>query len=117
MSAQVQAYETVAQLIVYLREHAPAQPELDVLAQQVGLSPSHLQRLFTRWAGISPKRFVQYLTKQEAKHQLRQSRDVLSAALASGLSGPGRLHDLMVRCEAVTPTDCVDPPCIRCRAG
>lgn len=96
-------YQTVAQAIHYLRQHATEQPELSDLAEQVGLSPQHLQRAFSAWAGISPKRFLQFLTKEAIKDRLRQSRDVLSAALDAGLSGPGRAHDLMVQCEAVTP--------------
>jgi AraC family transcriptional regulator of adaptative response/methylated-DNA-[protein]-cysteine methyltransferase len=96
-------YAIVAEAIRFLRQQAGRQPDLDTLAAHVGLSAFHLQRVFSQWAGISPKRFLQYLTKEHARRCLRQSRDVLGAALASGLSGPGRLHDLMVSCEAVTP--------------
>lgn len=66
------------------------------------MSEYHFQRLFTRWAGISPKRFLQFLTKENAK-RLLERHSVLEAAYAAGLSGPGRLHDLLVQCEAVTP--------------
>ena len=97
------AYETVAAAIRFVRSHAVAQPSLDEVARHVGLSASHLQRLFSDWAGISPKRFLQFLTKEHAKTLLRESRDVMSTALEAGLSGPGRLHDLMVQCEALTP--------------
>ncbi|MHB8914201.1 MAG: methylated-DNA--[protein]-cysteine S-methyltransferase [Thiobacillus sp.] len=97
------AYETVAAAIRFVRSHAGAQPSLDEVARHVGLSASHLQRVFSEWAGISPKRFLQFLTKEHAKRLLRESRDVMSAALEAGLSGPGRLHDLMVQCEALTP--------------
>ena len=97
------AYETVAAAIRFVRSHAGAQPSLDDIASHVGLSATHLQRVFSEWAGISPKRFLQFLTKEHAKALLRESRDVMSAALESGLSGPGRLHDLMVNCEALTP--------------
>jgi len=97
------AYETVAAAIRFVRSHAGAQPSLDEIACHVGLSASHLQRVFSVWAGISPKRFLQFLTKENAKSLLRESRDVMSAAIESGLSGPGRLHDLMVSCEALTP--------------
>ncbi len=69
----------------------------------MGVSPFHLQRVFTRWAGISPKRFLQYLTLAHAKDLLAESKPVLEAAYDSGLSGPGRLHDLFVTVEAVTP--------------
>ena len=97
------AYETVAAAIRFVRSHAGAQPSLEEIAQHVGLSAFHLQRVFSEWAGISPKRFLQFLTKENAKRLLRESRDVMSAAIESGLSGPGRLHDLMVGCEALTP--------------
>ena len=97
------AYETVAEAIRFVRGHTREQPTLDVVARHVGLSPQHLQRVFSTWAGISPKRFLQFLTKEHAKALLQQSRDVLSTAMETGLSGPGRLHDLMVNCEAMTP--------------
>lgn len=102
-SNQTRAYETVAEAIRFVRSHVREQPSLDDIARHVRLSPHHLQRLFSEWAGISPKRFLQFLTKENAKRLLRQSRDVLGAAVESGLSGPGRLHDLMVACEALTP--------------
>ena len=98
-------YERVAQAIRYLREHASQQPTLDELAQAVHMSEYHLQRVFAQWAGISPKRFLQYLTKEYARQALREAQDVLSVSQASGLSGAGRLHDLMVSCEAMTPGD------------
>ncbi|MBS1208328.1 MAG: methylated-DNA--protein-cysteine methyltransferase [Proteobacteria bacterium] len=97
------AYATVAQAIRFLRTHAREQPGLAELAIAVGLSEFHLQRLFSDWAGISPKRFLQFLSKEEARRRLRASASVLDASLDTGLSGPGRLHDLMVSCEAVTP--------------
>ena len=97
------AYETIAEAIRFVRGHSVKQPSLDDISHHVGLSPSHLQRVFSEWAGISPKRFLQFLTKENAKSRLRESRDVLSAAIECGLSGPGRLHDLMVSCEALTP--------------
>ena len=97
------AYATVAEAICFVRSHAREQPSLEEIARHVRLSPHHLQRVFREWAGISPKRFLQFVTKEHAKALLRQSRDVLSAAVESGLSGPGRLHDLMVSCEALTP--------------
>ena len=68
----------------------------------MGLSESHLQREFSAWAGVSPKQFLQYLTKENAKRRLREE-SVMQAALGSGLSGSGRLHDLMINCEGVTP--------------
>jgi len=101
--AQCRAYETVAQAIDFIRSNAKTQPNLEEIAQSVNLSTFHLQRLFSDWAGISPKRFLQFLTKEHAKNLLRQSSDVLSAAYATGLSSPSRLHDLTVVCDAVTP--------------
>lgn len=96
-------YQLVAQAIDYLRAHALQQPSLADIAAHVGVSEHHFQRLFTEWAGVSPKRFLQYLTKEHAKQALRQSADVLAASYAAGLSAPSRLHDLIVSCEAVTP--------------
>jgi AraC family transcriptional regulator of adaptative response/methylated-DNA-[protein]-cysteine methyltransferase len=96
-------YAVVAAAIDYLRARATCQPSLDEVASAVHLSPHHLQRVFTRWAGISPKRFLQYLTKEHARAQLARSSDCLNTAAAVGLSGGGRLHDLMVSCEALTP--------------
>jgi len=96
-------YELVAQAIRYLRAHAQQQPTLAEVAAAVHLSEHHLQRVFAAWAGISPKRFLQYLSKEHALQALREAQDVLGAAQASGLSGPGRLHDLLVSCEAMSP--------------
>jgi AraC family transcriptional regulator of adaptative response/methylated-DNA-[protein]-cysteine methyltransferase len=95
-------YLRIEQAILYLEKNYQHQPELTEIAEAVGLSEFHFQRLFTRWAGISPKRFLQYLTKEGAKELLRRS-NVLDAAYGVGLSGPGRLHDLLVTTEAVTP--------------
>ncbi len=96
-------YQRIEQAIVYLEEHALTQPTLDEVAQHIGLSPSHFQRLFKSWAGVSPKRFLQFLTIEHAKKLLRASASVFDTALDVGLSGPGRLHDLFVSVEAVTP--------------
>jgi len=96
-------YHRVERAIRFLEENGHRQPALAEVAASVGLSAFHFQRLFGRWAGISPKRFLQYLTKEHAKRLLAASYSVLDAALDSGLSGPGRLHDLFVSCEAVTP--------------
>lgn len=100
---QARHYQQVACAIAYLRQHVRSQPSLSELAHHLGMSEFHLQRLFSEWAGVSPKRFLQYLTKQYAKQALRSSADILSVALESGLSGSGRLHDLMVTCEAMSP--------------
>lgn len=96
-------YAQVARAIAHLRAHATRQPSLAEVAAATGLSEHHLQRVFSEWAGVSPKRFLQALTKERALRALRESAGVLDAALAAGLSGPGRLHDLIVSCEAVTP--------------
>jgi AraC family transcriptional regulator of adaptative response/methylated-DNA-[protein]-cysteine methyltransferase len=96
-------YQRVAEAIHYLEKHYRDQPDLDGLAAHLHLSPFHLQRLFTRWAGISPKRFVQYLTAEHAKSLLANAHSVLDTAYDVGLSGPGRLHDLLIATEAVTP--------------
>ncbi|GIK56877.1 MAG: methylated-DNA--[protein]-cysteine S-methyltransferase [Chloroflexi bacterium] len=96
-------YALVEKAIHYLEENYQDQPALADVAAHVGLSEFHFQRLFRRWAGISPKRFGQYLTMQHAKQVLAESQNVLEAAYAAGLSGPGRLHDLFVTHEAVTP--------------
>lgn len=98
-----QDYERVEQAILFLEENFRRQPSLEEVAKAVGLSEFHFQRLFGRWVGISPKRFLQFLTKEYAKRLLEDSRDVLDVAYSSGLSGPGRLHELFVTCEAMTP--------------
>jgi AraC family transcriptional regulator of adaptative response/methylated-DNA-[protein]-cysteine methyltransferase len=81
----------------------PNQPSLSELAAHVGLSEHYFQRMFIRWVGVSPKKFLQHLTLTEAKRRLRESSSVLDAAYDAGLSGPGRLHDLFVTFEAMTP--------------
>lgn len=96
-------YRRVARAIRFLEEHARAQPTLREVADHLGLSEFHTQRLFTRWAGVSPKRFLQFLTLDRAKELLRSSESVLAASHRSGLSGSGRLHDLFVTLEGVTP--------------
>jgi AraC family transcriptional regulator of adaptative response/methylated-DNA-[protein]-cysteine methyltransferase len=96
-------YERIARAIDYLRRHAEDQPDLAVAARHVNLSEHHFQRVFTRWAGVSPKRFLQYLTVEHAKSRLATAHGVLDVAGTVGLSGPGRLHDLFVTLEAMTP--------------
>ncbi len=96
-------YNLVAAAIRYLDENQTEQPSLDDLSGYLGVSPFHLQRVFKRWAGISPKRFLQYLTVSYAKQMLADSHSVLDTAYATGLSGPARLHDLFVTVEAMTP--------------
>lgn len=97
-------YDRVASVLLYIEQHFKAQPSLETVAEQVGLSPAHFQRLFTRWAGVSPKKFLQYVTAQHAKELLKKKEDsVLDVSIKTGLSGPGRLHDLFVNIEAMTP--------------
>ncbi|MES9863518.1 MAG: methylated-DNA--[protein]-cysteine S-methyltransferase [Candidatus Thiodiazotropha sp. LLP2] len=96
-------YTRIAKAIEYIRSNSRKQPSLAEIAAAVHLSEYHLQRIFSEWAGISPKRFLQYLTKEYARQALVESGDLLSASLESGLSGPGRLHDLMITCEAMSP--------------
>jgi AraC family transcriptional regulator, regulatory protein of adaptative response / methylated-DNA-[protein]-cysteine methyltransferase len=100
---QTRDYARVEKAIRYIEANYRDQPSLDRIADEAGLSPHHFQRLFSRWAGISPKQFVRYLTVDYAKAALDRTEPVLEAALDSGLSGPGRLHDLFVDYEAVTP--------------
>ncbi len=75
------------------------------IAQQAGISEYHFKAFFSRWVGISPKRFLQFLTKEYAKDRLEKSKNLLDAAYETGLSGPGRLHDLFVTCEAAQIAD------------
>lgn len=96
-------YLVVEQAIEYLEANYTEQPSLKDVADSVHMSEYHFQRLFTRWVGISPKRFLQFLTKEHAKELLASSDSLLDASYGTGLSGPGRLHDLFVTCEAVTP--------------
>ncbi len=96
-------YQRVEKAIAFLTEHYREQPDLSAAAQAAHLSEFHFQKVFTRWAGISPKRFIQFLTAEHAKQCLAESQPVLDAALDAGLSSPGRLHDLFVSVEAMTP--------------
>jgi AraC family transcriptional regulator of adaptative response/methylated-DNA-[protein]-cysteine methyltransferase len=96
-------YERIEKVIRHLKEHYVEQPDLRTLADIAQVSEFHFHRLFSRWAGVTPKSFVKFLTAQHAKALLRESQSVLDAALDSGLSGPGRLHDLLVSVDAVSP--------------
>jgi AraC family transcriptional regulator, regulatory protein of adaptative response / methylated-DNA-[protein]-cysteine methyltransferase len=99
----VSDYERVASVIRYLDEHHGEQPDLATLARRVGLTPFHFHRLFSKWAGVTPKDFLQCLTASHVRQLLREGASVLSAALDAGLSGPGRLHDLCVQLDAASP--------------
>lgn len=96
-------YLRIEQAILYLESHFQEQPSLEEVAAHIGLSEYHFQRLFTRWAGVSPKRFLQFLTKEGAKELLSRSENLLDTTHQVGLSSLGRLHDLFVTTEAVTP--------------
>lgn len=96
-------YRRVELALQYLERYARTQPDLAQVAGAVGLSEYHFQRIFTRWAGVSPKRFLQFLTKEGAKQLLARSENLLDTTYTLGLSSPGRLHDLFVTTEAVTP--------------
>jgi len=96
-------YQRIEAAIQYLEANAQKQPSLEETAAFVGLSEYHFQRLFTHWAGVSPKRFLQFLTKEEAKRWLAQSENLLDVTHKVGLSSLGRLHDLFIHAEAVTP--------------
>ena len=96
-------YARIEKALTYIADRVDEQPELDDVAATVGLSAFHFQRLFTRWVGVSPKKFLQYLTLERAKACLDDSASVLDAAHEAGLSGPSRLHDLFLSHEAVTP--------------
>lgn len=97
-------YNRVAEAIKYLNDNFKAQPGLDEVAEQVHLSPFHFQRLFTEWAGVSPKKFLQYLSVKYAKSILKKEQTTLfDVAYETGLSGTGRLHDLFVNIEGMTP--------------
>jgi AraC family transcriptional regulator of adaptative response/methylated-DNA-[protein]-cysteine methyltransferase len=93
----------IAHAIRYLDANSRRQPDLDEIAKAVNLSRYHFQRLFRRWAGISPKRFLQVVTLSQAKRLLQEKRSVLDTALDVGMSGPGRLHDLFISMDGVSP--------------
>ncbi|GAA4276442.1 bifunctional helix-turn-helix domain-containing protein/methylated-DNA--[protein]-cysteine S-methyltransferase [Aquimarina mytili] len=97
-------YNRIAEAIVYIKENFKNQPNLDEVAEKVHLSPFHFQRLFTEWVGVSPKKFLQYTSVEYAKQTLKNQHTTLfDAAYETGLSGTGRLHDLFVKIEGMTP--------------
>ena len=97
-------FERISAAIGYIGENYRAQPGLEEIAEKIHLSPYHFQRLFTEWAGVSPKKFLQYLTVEHAKKMLKETEaSLFDTAFETGLSGPGRLHDLFVRIEGMTP--------------
>jgi AraC family transcriptional regulator of adaptative response/methylated-DNA-[protein]-cysteine methyltransferase len=96
-------YDRIEKAIKLIESNFFSQPRLKDIAAHIGLSEYHFQRLFSRWVGISPKRFLQFLTKEYAKQLLENSVNLLDVTYEAGLTSPGRLHDLFVTCEAVTP--------------
>ena len=96
-------FKRIEQAINYIRTHFKEQPSLDDIAAAVNLSSYHFQRLFTKWAGVSPKKFLQYTTIEYAKTQLKEQKTLFDVSIDSGLSGTSRLHDLFVTVEAMTP--------------
>jgi len=103
LKAAATDYDIVRRAIGHIREHWRAQPDIDAIAEASGVTPTELHHLFRRWAGLSPKAFLQAITLDNARNLLRESASVLDAAYEVGLSGPGRLHDLFVTHEAMSP--------------
>jgi AraC family transcriptional regulator, regulatory protein of adaptative response / methylated-DNA-[protein]-cysteine methyltransferase len=105
MIAQDQTnYSRVAAAIGYIKDNFKTQPGLEEIAEKISLSPYHFQRLFTDWAGVSPKKFLQYLTVEHAKKMLKDNQaSLFDTAFETGLSGTGRLHDLFINIEGMTP--------------
>lgn len=96
-------YYRIEKIIHYIEQHYQEQPDLGELASVVNLSEFHFQRMFRRWVGVSPKRFLQFITKEYAKAMLEENSGLLETTYQTGLSSPGRLHDLFITCEATTP--------------
>jgi AraC family transcriptional regulator of adaptative response/methylated-DNA-[protein]-cysteine methyltransferase len=103
ITSRCRDYQRMADTLEWISAHFEEQPSLADIASRAGASPYHFQRLFSRWVGLSPKKYVQFLTLERAKACLDESHSVLGASFAAGLSSPGRLHDLFVNIEAVTP--------------
>lgn len=102
-NAALRDYDSVRRAIAFISERWRTQPAIEAMADAASVTPDELHHLFRRWAGLTPKGFMQALTLDHAKNLLRDSASVLDAALDSGLSGPGRLHDLFVTHEAMSP--------------
>lgn len=97
-------YDVIARAISYIEKNFKEQPTLDEIAKEVNLSPFHFQRVFTEWAGVSPKQFLQYINVAYAKNLLKEKQVTLfDAAIETGLSGTGRLHDMFIKIEGMTP--------------
>src|ERR1051326_6260518 len=102
-NAALRDYDSVRRAIAFISEHWRAQPTIEAMADAAGVTPDELHHLFRRWAGLTPKAFMQALTLDGARKLLRDSASVLDATYEVGLSGPGRLHDLFVTHEAMSP--------------
>jgi AraC family transcriptional regulator of adaptative response/methylated-DNA-[protein]-cysteine methyltransferase len=102
-AASTSDYDLVRRAIAFISEHWRAQPEIEAIAEAAGVTATELHHLFRRWAGLTPKAFLQALTLDHARALLRESASVLDASYEVGLSGPGRLHDLFVTHEAMSP--------------
>jgi AraC family transcriptional regulator, regulatory protein of adaptative response / methylated-DNA-[protein]-cysteine methyltransferase len=98
-------FDRIARAVAYIDDHWREQPRLPAIAEKLHLSPFHFERLFHSWAGITPKAYIQHITGTVAKQHLSQKSSLLEASLAVGLSGPSRLHDLIVKLEAMTPAE------------
>jgi len=96
-------YERIEKALLFIRENFQKQPELNEVARHVHLSPFHFQRMFKEWAGVSPKKFLQYISLEHAKNLLKQQRSLEEVSFETGLSGTSRLHDLFVSIEGMTP--------------
>src|ERR1700760_2178262 len=103
LEEQSRDYDRMAKALDWLAERWRERPSLDEAAAVVGLSPFHFQRIFTRWAGVSPKTFLAAIAHAEARRALEGGENVLNASYDAGLSGPSRLHDLFIAQEALTP--------------
>jgi AraC family transcriptional regulator of adaptative response/methylated-DNA-[protein]-cysteine methyltransferase len=103
MTQEIIDSQRIKKAIEFIAEHSTEQPNLDLIAEHVHLSPFHFQRLFLRWAGISPKKFLQYITLENSKKRLAGSNNLAEVAYDVGLSGTGRLHDLYINIEGMTP--------------
>lgn len=104
MEQEQNNFNRIAKAIGYIKVNFKSQPGLEEVAEQIHVSPFHFQRMFTEWAGVSPKKFLQYLTLEHAKKMLKESKATLfDTAFETGLSGTGRLHDLFINIEVMTP--------------
>ncbi len=104
-SQEAQDYKRIEKAIQFIEDNFTSQPTLDEIAHSVHLSKYHFNRIFKRWAGIGPVRFLQFITLAYTKQNLAKSKSILETSLEAGLSGPGRLHDLFVSFDAMTPGD------------